>query len=279
MLASAARGDALSVAEVLPLALVALIGFILWAGGRRILKPGVAMAGAALGAGLGWVAATSFDLGVPAWAPAAFGALVLGCLAFVTYRVAIVGLLALVFGLAGPAAVVLSDVLPDDSARIEESSFIETELPESGLAQDDLSRWVEPDQFIEDLPVGESTRERLVEAREFGEQLVEKARSRWAQLTPRQRFTLGIACTAGFLTGLLIGTFAPGLAATLLTAAGGALLWLFALRALAIETELPVTDFLPGSTAGLLLVWAIASVIGLVIQWIFRPRPADKPDS
>jgi hypothetical protein len=78
------------------------------------------------------------------------------------------------------------------------------------------------------------------------------------------------------LLGLVVGAVASTLSAAAITAVGGSLLWLCGVQVLAIRIGVPEGPWLPSSGSAWLIVWLITSILGVVIQWTFRKRPADK---
>ena len=83
----------------------------------------------------------------------------------------------------------------------------------------------------------------------------------------------------GRLAGVLVGTLAGALRAKVVTAFGGSLLWLSCAGVLVAATDLPEGPWLPATPVAWLALWVITAVIGLAIQWTFRPKRADKPAS
>jgi len=86
---------------------------------------------------------------------------------------------------------------------------------------------------------------------------------------------LAIAALLGGLTGLMIGAFSPQTAAVVVSAAGGAILWLPAGCDLLARSSLANAGPLPLTGAGWLTAWAAAAAIGVVLQVvIWRTRRA-----
>ena len=84
-----------------------------------------------------------------------------------------------------------------------------------------------------------------------------------------------IAAIVGAFTGLLIGSVASKTSVSVVTSFGGSLLWIMATLALVRDVGLaadPTAVFGPPLWMGL---WTSVAIIGLAIQWTFRPRRAD----
>lgn len=176
-------------AGMIPLVLLFIVGLLLWAAGSKVFRAGFAAAGFLIGGGIGWLVGGTFNLGVPVWVVAVFGAVLVACLAALTYRMAIAGALAIVFGVASPLAVLTvnewqaadSEVRPSDPAPPEEQELAPAE-PEArdvdedftGQAMDEIDRWLK-ERFGEEirnrLPAGVKDR---LQDRELDDELAEK---------------------------------------------------------------------------------------------------------
>jgi len=156
-------------AGMVPLILLMLVGLMLWAAGSRVFRAGFAAAGFLLGGGIGWLIGGGFNLGVPVWIVAITGAVLVACLAALTYRLAIAGALAIVLGVASPLAVLTVNEWQGPPAADEESATApadtsqsdETEPDEnasdhaadedaSGQAMDEIDRWLR-ERFGEEI--------------------------------------------------------------------------------------------------------------------------------
>jgi hypothetical protein len=100
----------------------------------------------------------------------------------------------------------------------------------------------------------------------------------WEDTPPDVRRVMILASMCGLLAGALLGTLAHAASAVVVTAFGGAALWLGGARFL-LTAALPSagTGVWPASASGNLVMWLVVSILGIAIQWTFRPRPADKP--
>jgi hypothetical protein len=100
----------------------------------------------------------------------------------------------------------------------------------------------------------------------------------WDDTPPDVRRVVILASMCGLLAGALLGTLAHAASAVVVTAFGGAALWIGSARFL-LTAALPSAGagVWPASASGNLVMWLVVSILGIAIQWTFRPRPADKP--
>jgi hypothetical protein len=294
-------------AGLIPVVLLALVGILLWAAGRRVLRAGFAAVGLILGAGIGWVLGEQASLGVPPWVPALVIGIIIACVAALGYRVAIAGALALVFGVGGATGVVMVAELQgvEKSIAVKEPKPIETEQksdkfdelfpssfapgdqPLSGGEGDASSEGSEGDREAASGEEGEpeaggdlrgQAAEVMDDVRTYAGQLIGAIKQKWSETPEQLRPSIVSAAIIGLLAGALIGTLAPTQSATVVTAFGGSLLWLSCLRVMLAQFGAGVEKVLPSSATALLIVWLIIAIAGAVIQWIFRPKRADKAD-
>jgi hypothetical protein len=284
----------LPLAGLIPVVLLIIVGIILWAAGRRVLRAGFAAAGLILGGAVGWVLGNALTLGVSPWITAAVLGIIVACIAALMYRVAVAGALALVFGIAAPMAVVtVAEIQGVDKSILQP---IETE-PDDGPAPrelDELDRFfgdedpldgegpISPpgeagDDGAGEIDLSEEAAERLQQARSYAEQVLAGLQAWWDETPEKLRPAIIGAVVGGILLGVLFGALAPTLSAAVVTAFGGSLLWLSGLRIVVTQIGEPVTNWLPSQATWLLGLWLIISLIGVAIQWMFRPKPADKP--
>jgi hypothetical protein len=282
----------LPLAGLIPVLLLMLVGLMLWAAGRKLLRAGFAAAGLIVGGALGLLLGTA--IGFSPWIVALVLGIILACLAALAHRVAVAGSLALVFGAAAPLAVVtIAEIQGVDKSILQEP----TESPEgipgleerepdefdrtfgrSGMAPEEFGEGgVEEAVVAEQLDLTEETRQALGQARSYAEQLIEAVKAWWAETPEKLRPTIVGAAVGGVLVGVLFGALASGLAAAVVSSFGGALLWLGSLRVVLLQAGGPVAGWLPSTATASLTIWLIISLIGVAIQWMIRPKPADKP--
>jgi hypothetical protein len=93
---------------VVPALLVVILGVALWAAGRRILRPGLAIMGALAGGAVGWAAGEIIDLGFSSLILAAGGALMMALIAWTASRIAVAGAMAALLAALAPVCVWLA---------------------------------------------------------------------------------------------------------------------------------------------------------------------------
>ncbi len=290
-----AFGD-LPIVSMVPIALGLVIGVVLWAAGQRILVAAFATVGFLVGAVIGWAVGGWIDLAGSTWIAAAIGAGVLACLAALAAKIVVAGALAIVFGIAGPllvlAAAQLSGTTVDsDAPTTSEEAEVAPQEP------DELDRWVESltNPFGEDSPIDpvalaedavseslgltEETEQKLQQIDDVIGNITEAIKTWWDETPPKVRPAMMASALVGMLAGVLLGTLAGAFSATVVTSFGGSLLWLSCARVLVTITDLPEGPWLPATPVAWLALWVITAVIGLAIQWTFRPKRADKPAS
>ncbi len=307
----------LPLAGLIPVLLLVVAGLVLWAAGRRVLRVVFATAGLIIGFGLGWMFASNWDLGLEPWIPAAILGLALACIGALLYRVAVAVALAAVCAIAGPAAVValgemqgLEATAPDADAAAdrEDDAFADdgTAGPLLGDRDpdapplpfgtreivDEANDWLLPreddvrdevldraaDAGIAKLGLDDQAAQKLHDAKGYAQSLIDAVREWWASTPVRLRPAIIGAAITGGLVGLLFGTLAPSLTASVVSAFGGAMLWLGAGRVLLARLGEPVEQILPDHATWFVFLWLITSLIGVAIQWTFRPKPADNAD-
>lgn len=299
------------VAGLVPLLLLVVIGLVLWAAGRRVLRAALTAAGLLVGGGIGWGLGRAIAIdGIDPWIPAAIVALAAGCFAALAYRVAVAGALALVCAVTGPASVVMlgeiqgvetSEATATASADTAPRVYgeIGTEPPgdtadEADDAPDEASDWLfrgaagematgeaverMTEVGVSSLGLDEAERARLEEARGAARGVVDAFIAWWESTPQKLRPAIIAAAVSGAVVGLLFGTLAAGLSASVVSAFGGSLVWLGGVRLLLGRLGEPIADVLPTTTISLLLVWLIISLVGVAIQWTFRPKPTDTAD-
>lgn len=301
-------------AGLIPVALLVVVGLLLWAAGQRVLRAGFGAAGLLIGAFFGWLLGEMFNLGVPSWIAALFLGIVLACVAALTYRLAVAGALALVFGVGAPLAVITVHEIQSGetiSAPVEEVSDDVVaddpepdEMPETITTRDELDEWLEregervlteelrkrlpvqlqqelkaefgEDAFASGITIPEELEEQLQHLRGLAERLLAGFRESWDRAPEGLRPYLLAAMVLGGLLGILIGTLVPKISASIITAFSGSLLWLAGVQVMSLSLGLREGGVLPQSGRGWLTTWIIVAIIGLVLQWIFFRKRADK---
>jgi hypothetical protein len=123
--------------------------------------------------------------------------------------------------------------------------------------------------------VNQAVGEGVDHATEYAGQAVSWGESIWQRTPEKLRFGMITAALVGAITGLLIGSVANKTSVSVVTSFGGSLLWIMASLALVRDIGLsadPTAVFGPPLWMGM---WIVVAIIGLSIQWTFRPRRAD----
>lgn len=287
---------------MIPVALVFLLGLVLWAAGRRVLRTGFAAGGLLAGIAAGLAAANIeaiATLGVPPWTIALAAAVIVAIVCAVLYRIVLAATIGVLLGGLVPLGVwtgvdlgwFQSDARPAQAA-------LPSDPPPAGndsvAAQDDeINRWLddwfgaggaepgpsaaaeEPKPTIEETAV-RSAATWLEWLREATDAAVEAPKVAWAQMSQPLRWSLVAAAGVGVLLGLILGAAAPSLSASMVTALGGALLLLVSGWITAIRLGAGDWPGMPSNAVSWLAWWVAAAVIGLGVQWTIRPKRADK---
>jgi hypothetical protein len=302
--------------------LLVVIGLILWAAGRRVLKPTFAALALIAGAALGWVLGTNMDFGVPAWGYAIIIALLCMCFATLAFRALIATSMALVVALAAPLALwggteLRGQGTPDSESQGESALALGGGSDSSQIAKntdsepdnDEIDDWLsdrfgDPEEVsdqTEDDPedleaesvnfsdelrsmaskldlaisIDQQAEQQIVRAGSYARAVSDWGESVWNRTPEDLRFGLTVTSVIGGITGLLLGVLASSFCISIVTSFGGSMLWLGSTVAVAREMEISddLYNQLPPETW--LLGWVGIAIIGLAIQWIFRPAKAD----
>ncbi len=280
--------------NLIGIALLTVIGVILWGGGRRTLKPGLAATGLLIGATLGSILGGIIDIGVPPWVIALLAGLAAAVIALIFSRLAVTGALALILGLAGPLIVRSVNIWMGSpnatpAAPTSENSVLSKKATEmlGDAVSDEFSNWLDqadsllsPDDsenaFLPENP-NESIKSQLLSENSIAGWTGDLARETWNTTPETQHRPMIAASIAGILIGILLGVIAPRCAATTVTASGGAILWLYGVRIILMRIGLEDLPLLPETASLWLILWVIISLIGIRIQRIFRPERPESP--
>jgi hypothetical protein len=267
----------------IPIAVLLLAGAAAWAAGRRLLRTGFAGLGLLAGGAVGWILGETLPLGLPAWATAVAGALLLTLVSTMAYKAAVAAALAVVLAsVAGLGVLSAAGYQPRIAAQAEPSasaSDLELEGP-----LDQLDEWLDQLRGKDEAappPAEESVEQQLQEHLEHVEtvarQLVETVTAQWEALPEQVRRRLVAALLVGGVLGFVLGTLASAFSASLVTAFGGGLALLIGAWAAFCKLGFAEAPWLPDGPRPWLTWWVLLSIIGLMIQWTGRPRRADKP--
>lgn len=287
-----------------------LIGLILWAAGRRVLRPAFGAIAFLGGIGAGWAAGIKIDLGVSLWVTALIVAFLFMCVAILAYRAMIATGMALVLTIIAPLAIWGGAELRSGAQvaslnpEVESEQSLSSPLP---IIEDDDSWWErenppekenttddDPDSRepasadtltgldpISDLfPINPallgSSGDRVEQAAGYVATVSHWSQSMWETTPPNLRPGMIIAAIVGALTGFLVGTLASSISVSIVTAFGGSLLWMTSSAVFARELGLSDNLYSMLTAPGWLLVWAMSGIIGLSIQWTYQPKRADR---
>jgi hypothetical protein len=311
---------------IIPVLLCLGAGAALWACGARILRPALALLGAAAGGLAGWTLGDALlpglGIGVPGWAVGAAAALVMGFIAWASFRIALAFALAGIFALAAPLGVLAAAeaglIRADDSpwayqstppavvTREEGSLYFFDDAKDAASAAslkrpvDDPTRGLPGDllPFVQQalslsasdtgdsaikgaselatgIELSESMQQHVDQAQGVAQELLDAAQERWERTPEGLRPTLLGAAIVGAILGLVIGGVLAKTAAIVLTAAAGGGLVLAAGSVLIGQWGLNGA-WMPPSSGAWAGLWLITTGAGAVIQFMLRPRPADK---
>lgn len=290
-------------AGLLPVGAVFLLGLILWVAGRPVLRPVFTAIGLIVGGLIGveiGVLPRVADVGAPLWAFGVAGAVVAALLAALAYRLLLAVAICSLFGALAPLLVwtavelnvlqiegdqspSVQEILarpqdPGDVAAPGASPEAESRIEPAPSAEPALATASEEVPGDNVPPQGASA-SAPAEWKRWATETVGFVRQRgeaaWEQSAGPLRWTLFAAAAVGALLGLVVGASAPSFSASVVTALGGSLLLIGAGCTAAARLHLPAA-LLPESAIAWLVWWIVAAVIGLGLQWIFRPKPADK---
>lgn len=284
-----------------------LFGVAMWLMGRKFLRLGFGLVGAACGAAAGVGIASTLALGAPTSVMAVAGAVVGLVAGLITFRLSITLICAVVLSTV-TAALVFSFVAPDRARELRNSPLSapaepDAEGPEISAQMIDRSALEPSEQDVEKVrewlkaqndssnPEAQSKAiQHLADAaqllhqstgaaRDASERFIARFRPIWNDLPRADRTAILAGALGGATMGLGIGLFFHKRAASVITAAAGALMWLPAAVILARRAgvEWRGLDWLENTSHAWLLTWAILAVIGTCIQWACFRRHADKP--
>ena len=261
----------------------ALTALILLTAGGRLLRPAVGLAGGLFGAGCGLLLAQSLAIDVSPLIIALITGIIAAVIAVGIAKFAI--LLTLAIGLA-----VATPVVTWYSAGLGDGKEVVTDVIEAAsteLPQEDISEKpsIDPPEKINENPLPElSTTNAMGLA--FGmltqhasktlRSGIKRANEAWDVIPAGPRLMLVGAAITGLLLGLLIATFMPHLAASIVTSSFGSVLLIEALRngATIIWSQ---QDFAAISPDFLLLLYGGLALAGLGLQLtLFRRPPQEK---
>ena len=281
---------------MIPLCLIMIIGLVLWSAGRKLLRAGFALTGLLIGGSIGFLAGQSINAGISPWIVGLIGAVLLAVFLALAYRVAVAVAMSMLLALASPLMVIaMAEVQAQSRGMTLEQGEVSNPIADpisewftdpQGKAEDQVrsaATQSASESFNQSLDRAKSAltddgRENVETVERYAQRLIDSGKAKWQSTPQKMRPTLILAAVAGALVGLLLGIIGPSFSAAALTSFGGSLLWLSALHVFAIRLGAPDSGWLPRSTFAWMMVWLTATFLGVVIQWTFQRKRADKPD-
>lgn len=274
-------------------------GLILWAFGRKVLRPMAVLIGAGVGGAAGFVALPVLapEAGLSPYVGLAGGAVIGLLLALLLYR--IVTAVSFGFVLACAAAVTTAGVLGwRQPSALPQSAAIASGEP--GLTGIDMNTVIdEAARRLEEalakgstpLPSSQPASAKYPNisataqnAHEFYQALRDQLQARWAAYPSSDQWKIGLAAAFGMAIGLLLGFLMPNWSSGAVTALVGAAIWLPAavwlLHAFSVPRHERLSEVTP---LGWAIVWAIVGIIGIGMQWQAftrakkKAKPAEEP--
>lgn len=296
-------------ARDLPLSAHALVigalvaGLVLWLCGGRFIKPVIAALGVVLGGVVGYFVLPVFNVGQLVGIPSPFVGMSIGAIlgfvgACLLFRVAMVvsGCAAFAFcGFMGGAIYLQYAPAEFRPAHTEQTPATggaepgpgvsglrpDSLVPNEALSQEDIDRARETiEKTAEDVweQLDEDSR-RVMEgvaesARRFAAGLRKQLEKQWDALSAADQRVLALATLSGAAFGLLLGVLMPSKSAAVITALGGAAIWLAATTWLWHGLDIPGRSLLHRSPMGWTFIWLVISTVGLMFQWTRTKRKA-----
>jgi hypothetical protein len=271
---------------LIPVAVLFLLGLVMWSSGRRTLRIVFAAGGLLVGCVVGLAAtdvAQVADLGMPTWSLVLIGGVVTGIIALAAYRLVLAASIGVLLAGLIPLGVLTAAEM--GAVRIENGT-ISVQQPLATGEPDWWDQWLDsaeaaspPVAAIEPAPANASVVDELPQwserVRRFVSLFTELPRQVWESTSGPLRWIVVASAASGGVLGLFLGAAAPAISASVVTALGGSLLLLSSGWTIALRLHAP-EQWLPHTTPQWLLWWMVAAVIGLCLQWIFRSKPADK---
>ncbi|MEO0511284.1 MAG: hypothetical protein AAF108_00080 [Planctomycetota bacterium] len=265
-------------------------GLVLWAAGKKMVRPVFGLVGAAAGGLLGAVLLPATGLGAqlpvslpPTWVGLAAGAIVGILFALAAFRFS----LAIIAGLTGLALALLISVVavglqhvPTQNAKpLTPKQLLLEGVPvddEDAPTGDTAARETTTDQ---QTPSSNGTSPTTDQARAFATEVVDHLRTTYWEPTPVWKKSTVIASAFfGFIGGLAVGVLMPKRSTAVVTALAGAGLWIPPAVALAARAGAP-TEWFQRSPEQWLAIWLVVSALGVVVQLTLGKKKRKRDDA
>lgn len=259
-----------------------IAGLILWLFGSKVLKPVLALAGAAIGGALGTVMVPNIAPGQIGGIPSQYAGLgigiivgILGAMIFFRFAMAAAGGVGLAIMAALGAALYLSftpGALPLRSSGPGEPGTTEQIGARLHDAAEEFTKSV--DDFAKrEVAVDGGAKGELPQTGSAYKDLKAELADVWSRTPDRSRIILIAAAGIGALAGILIGQIMPTKAAAVLTAMAGSGMALASGDWLARAFDAPFRSVLDSGPLLWLSLWAVATFVGVVVQFHRRKPP------
>lgn len=249
-----------------------IAGLILWAMGRRVLRPIFAVIGALTGGGLGFFVLPAIGPATIAGVPAPFLGLFVGGVlgivgAYVLYRFAVAISFAAVAGLAGILIAASALHLQPEAKGATEAALDSARQRLAEAEQEHTAAMATP----EAQPPPRSTEQKILNdagqrARAFLNALADEFQSRWGALPARSRLIVLLSAVGGTGLGLMLGLLMPTRSAAAVTACFGSAVWLPSAVWLTSVLALPGRGLLDLGALAWLITWIVVATLGFVVQ-------------
>ena len=266
--------------QLVSFVLAFLAGGVLWAVGAMVLRAGIALAGLALGALIGWLTWLETGGSFPLWTMLLGFGLVVGLVSLLIYRLLLAGLLS---GICASVALVTVWSILSLVPSSDQSSAVERTPPaplidvgllligshEQTHAETSTTPAAETGDMQDLLPAAVQQAERV--RRELAARL-SNLWAQWQLLPPRTQLSVVGSVLGGFLLGLILATFARKTSAVIVTAVIGSVLIISSGSRLLAMTGAPMNQIMDAWALLPTVVLAVLTIAGVLVQMTLRRR-------
>tara|TARA_Y100001933_G_scaffold31148_1_gene25933 strand:- start:480 stop:1322 length:843 start_codon:yes stop_codon:yes gene_type:complete len=263
--------------QLVTFVLAILAGGVLWGLGAVVLRAGIALAGLALGALIGWLTWLETGGSFPLWIILLVFALAVGLVGLLIYRLLLAGLLSGILASVGLVTVwsMLTFVPSTDQSSVEDRTT-PAPLIDVGLLLVGSSER----SGAETTPNGEGeARDVLPAAAQRAEAvrraLVARISNLWGQwqlLAPRTQLAVVGSILGGILLGLVLATFARKTSAVIVTAVVGSVLIISSASRLLAMTGAPMHQIMEAWVLLPTVALAVLTIVGVLVQMTLLRR-------
>ena len=263
--------------QLVTFVLAILAGGVLWGLGAVVLRAGIALAGLALGALIGWLTWLETGGSFPLWIILLVFALAVGLVGLLIYRLLLAGLLSGILASVGLVTVwsMLTFVPSTDQSSVEDRTT-PAPLIDVGLLLVGSSER----SGAETTPNGEGeARDVLPAAAQRAEAvrraLVARISNLWGQwqlLAPRTQLAVVGSILGGILLGLVLATYARKTSAVIVTAVVGSVLIISSASRLLAMTGAPMHQIMEAWVLLPTVALAVLTIVGVLVQMTLLRR-------